>query len=75
MKISEVEPEKKIGISKVEFVCDLMDDSIPDVQNVFRRFRSWGMFTVTLRKLYSTKILVKTAVVPRKCYNYIIFSR
>jgi hypothetical protein len=30
------------------------------------------MFTVTLRKLYSTKILVITAVVPRKCYNYII---
>jgi hypothetical protein len=31
------------------------------------------MFTVTLRKFYSTKILVKTAVVPRKFYNYIIF--
>jgi hypothetical protein len=30
------------------------------------------MFTLTLRKLYSTKILVKTAVVPRKCYNHII---
>jgi hypothetical protein len=30
------------------------------------------MFTVTLRKLYITKILVKTAVVPLKCYNYII---
>ena len=29
MKISEVEPEKKIVISKVEFVCDLIDDSIP----------------------------------------------
>jgi hypothetical protein len=33
------------------------------------------MFTVTLRKLYSTKILVKTAVVPRKCYNYIIYEK
>ena len=32
------------------------------------------MFTVTLRKLYSTKILVKTAVVPRKFYNYIIYQ-
>jgi hypothetical protein len=32
------------------------------------------MFTVTLRKLYSTKILVKTAVVPRKYYNYIIYQ-
>jgi hypothetical protein len=32
------------------------------------------MFTVTLRKLYSTKILVKTAVVPLKCYNYIIYQ-
>ena len=30
------------------------------------------MFTVTLRKLYSMKILVKTALVPVKCYNYII---
>ena len=30
------------------------------------------MFTVTSRKLYNTKILVKTAVVPRKYYNYII---
>jgi hypothetical protein len=32
------------------------------------------MFTVTLRKLYSTKILVKTALVPRKYYNYIIYQ-
>jgi hypothetical protein len=33
------------------------------------------MFNVTLRKLYSTKILVKTVVVPRrKCYNYIIYQ-
>jgi hypothetical protein len=30
------------------------------------------MFTITLRKLYSTNILVKTALVPRKCYNNII---
>ena len=27
------------------------------------------MFTVTLRKLYNTKILVTTAVVPHKCYK------
>ena len=33
------------------------------------------MFTVTLRKLYRTKILVKTAVVSRKYYNYIISHR
>jgi hypothetical protein len=33
------------------------------------------MFTVILRKLYSTKILAKTALVLHKCYNYIIFSR
>ena len=30
------------------------------------------MIIVTLRKLYSKKIRVKTVVVPRKCYNYII---
>ena len=29
MEISEVEPEKKIVISKVDFVCDMLDDSIP----------------------------------------------
>ena len=29
MEISEVEPEKKIVISKVDFVCDMIDDSIP----------------------------------------------
>ena len=30
------------------------------------------MFTVTLTKLYSINVLVKTALVPRKCYDYII---
>ena len=29
MQISEVEPDKKIVISKVDFVCDLIDESIP----------------------------------------------
>ena len=29
MEISEVEPDKKIVISKVDFVCDLIDDTIP----------------------------------------------
>jgi hypothetical protein len=33
------------------------------------------MFTATLRKLYSTKILVKTAVVPREWYDYNKFSQ
>jgi hypothetical protein len=32
------------------------------------------MFTDTLRILYITKILFKTVVVPRKCYNYIIYQ-
>ena len=42
---------------------------------VFGRFRSSRTFTVTLRKLCNKKILVKTSVVPRKWYDYIIFSR
>ena len=29
MEISEVEPDKKIVISKVDFVSDLIDDTIP----------------------------------------------
>ena len=29
MQISEVGPDKKIVISKVYFVCDLIDESIP----------------------------------------------
>eukprot|EP01050_Picozoa_sp_SAG11_P064202 SAG11_NODE_44108_length_158_cov_137.915254_1_plen_30_part_01 len=29
MEISEVEPDKKIVISKVDFVCDMIDESIP----------------------------------------------
>ena len=29
MEISEIEPEKKIVISKVEFSCDILDPSIP----------------------------------------------
>ena len=29
MQISEVEPDKKIVISKVDFVCDIIDESIP----------------------------------------------
>ena len=29
MDITEVEPDKKIVISKVEFVCDIIDESIP----------------------------------------------
>ena len=44
MKFFEVEPEKKIVISKVEFVCDLIDDSIPKPlfqnYNIFSNFNS-----------------------------------
>ena len=29
MQIDEVEPDKKIVISKVDFVCDIIDESIP----------------------------------------------
>ena len=29
MDITEVPPDKKIVISKVEFVCDIIDESIP----------------------------------------------
>ena len=29
MEIREVEPDKKIVISKVDFVCDMIDESIP----------------------------------------------
>jgi hypothetical protein len=29
MDITEVAPDKKIVISKVEFVCDIIDESIP----------------------------------------------
>ena len=39
MKISEVEPEKKIVISKVEFVCDLIDNSIP--KPLFQNYNSF----------------------------------
>ena len=31
MEISEVEPEKKIVISKVDFVCDMLDDSMINI--------------------------------------------
>ena len=43
MKISEVEPEKKIVISKVEFVCDLIDDSIP--KPLFQNYNSFLVLT------------------------------
>ena len=29
MEITEIEPEKKITLSKIEFSCDDIDDTIP----------------------------------------------
>jgi hypothetical protein len=39
LNISEVEPEKKSVISKVKFVCDLIDDSIP--KPLFQNYNSF----------------------------------
>ena len=54
MKISEVEPEKKNVISKVGFVCDLIDDSIP--KPLFQNYNSFLILTTPPRSGKSTWI-------------------
>ena len=54
MKISEVEPDKKIIISKVEFVCDLIDETIP--KPLFQNYNSFLILTAPPRSGKSTWI-------------------
>ena len=54
MEISEVESNKKITISKVEFVCDLVDESIP--KPLFQNYNSFLILTAPPRSGKSTWI-------------------
>jgi hypothetical protein len=70
MKITEVEPEKKIVISKVEFVCDLIDESIP--KPLFQNYNSFLILTAPPRSGKSTWItncLCKTGKVYNKKFD------
>eukprot|EP01050_Picozoa_sp_SAG11_P042315 SAG11_NODE_19425_length_466_cov_9.438692_1_plen_64_part_01 len=55
MEISEVEPEKKIVISKVDFVCDMLDDSIP--KPLFQNYNSFLILSAPPRSGKSTWIM------------------
>ena len=54
MEISEVESNKKITISKVEFVCDLVDESIP--KPLLQNYNSFLILTAPPRSGKSTWI-------------------
>eukprot|EP01050_Picozoa_sp_SAG11_P012050 SAG11_NODE_1316_length_5219_cov_47.375708_1_plen_250_part_00 len=54
MEISEVEPEKKIIISKVDFVCDMIDDSIP--KPLFQNYNHFLILTAPPKAGKSTWI-------------------
>ena len=54
MEISEIEPEKKIVISKVEFSCDILDPSIP--KPLFQNYNHFLILTAPPRAGKSTWI-------------------
>ena len=54
MKISEIENEKKITISKVEYSCDIMDESIP--KPLFQNYNSFIILSAPPRSGKSTWI-------------------
>ena len=54
MEISEIEPEKKIVISKVEFSCDILDPSIP--KPLFQNYNHFLILTAPPRAGKSTRI-------------------
>eukprot|EP01050_Picozoa_sp_SAG11_P007037 SAG11_NODE_573_length_8438_cov_22.469601_3_plen_88_part_00 len=54
MEISEVEPENKIVISKVDFVCDMIDDSIP--KPLFQNYNHFLILTAPPKAGKSTWI-------------------
>jgi len=66
MQITEVEPEKKIVITKVQFSCDIIDESIP--KPLFQNYNSFLILTAPPRSgksTWITNMLCKRG----KCYN------
>jgi hypothetical protein len=66
MQISEIEPEKKINITKVEFACDIVDEKIP--KPLFQNYNSFLILTAPPRSgksTWITNMLCKRG----KCYN------
>ena len=55
MEIVEIEPEKKITISKIEYSCDILDATIP--KPLFQNYSSFIILTAPPRSGKSTWIL------------------
>ena len=72
MEIEELEPEKKITISKMEYSCDILDETIP--KPLFQNYSSFLILTAPPRSGKSTWItscLCKTNRVYNKKFDKI----